>query len=63
MTEPTNYHIHLDRLLIDIEDAETVELGPQQGVTISQGVMHRPRAPEKTVVLMVERDSVTPTGD
>jgi mannose-6-phosphate isomerase-like protein (cupin superfamily) len=51
------------RLLIDIEGDDTVELGPQQGVTISKGVMHRPRAPERTVVVMIESASVKPTGD
>src|SRR3972149_9471630 len=41
------------QLLIDLED-RTIELNPNQGVTISKGVMHRPRALQKTVVLMVE---------
>ncbi len=50
------------KLLIELE-GETIELGPQKGVTISKGVMHRPRAPEKTVVLMIENSSVKPTGD
>src|ERR1044071_6578071 len=36
------------QLLIDLED-RTIELNPQQGVTIPKGVMHRPRAPIKTV--------------
>jgi|SRR5579862_4013974 len=49
-------------LLIDLED-RTVELGPNQGVTISKGVLHRPRAPEKTVMLMVETSSIVPAGD
>lgn len=48
-------------LLIDLGD-RTVELGPQQGMTISKGVMHRTRAPEKVVVLLVERDGIVPTG-
>lgn len=48
--------------LIDLED-RTIELNPGQGVTISKGVMHRPRAPKKTVVLMVETNSIIPTGD
>jgi hypothetical protein len=26
-------------------------------------VMHRPRAPEKTVILMVETAGIVPTGD
>ena len=51
------------RLLIDIEHAETVELEPHQGFTVPRGVMHCTRAPEKTVVLMVEPAAVVPTGD
>jgi mannose-6-phosphate isomerase-like protein (cupin superfamily) len=50
------------RLFIDLED-RTIELGPQQGVTIPKGVMHRPRAPKKTVMLMVETSAIQPTGD
>ena len=50
------------QLLIDLED-RTIELNPQQGVTISKGIMHRPRAPKKTVMLMVETSSIQPTGD
>jgi mannose-6-phosphate isomerase-like protein (cupin superfamily) len=50
------------KLLIDLED-QTIELNPNQGVTISKGVRHRPRAPEKTVMLMVETASIDPIGD
>ena len=50
------------QLLIDLED-QTIVLNPKQGVTISKGVMHRPRAPKKTVMLMVETSVITPTGD
>lgn len=50
------------QLLIDLED-RTFELNPQQGVTITKGVMHRPLAPKKTVVLMVETSAIKPTGD
>ncbi|MFI5133839.1 MAG: cupin domain-containing protein [Chitinophagales bacterium] len=50
------------QFLIDLE-GKTIELNPGQGVTISKGVMHRPRAPKKTVVLMVETNSIIPTGD
>jgi mannose-6-phosphate isomerase-like protein (cupin superfamily) len=50
------------QLLIDLED-RTIELNPQQGVTITKGVMHRPRAPIKTVMLMVETSNIKPTGD
>ena len=50
------------QLLIDLED-KTIELNPNQGVTISKGVMHRPRAPQKTVMLMVETSEIQPTGN
>jgi mannose-6-phosphate isomerase-like protein (cupin superfamily) len=50
------------RLLIDLED-RTIELGPNQGVTISKGVRHRTRAPQKTVMIMVESSVIQPTGD
>jgi len=49
------------QLLIDLED-QTIELNPNQGVTISKGVMHRPWAPQKTVMLMVETSAIQPTG-
>lgn len=54
------------QLLIDVREGEserTIELNPNQGVTISKGVMHRPRAPIKTVMLMVETSEIEPTGD
>jgi mannose-6-phosphate isomerase-like protein (cupin superfamily) len=51
------------RLEIDIEGAETAVLEPQQAITISRNVMHRPRAIGRTVVLMVEPAGVMPTGD
>ncbi len=50
------------QLLIDFED-RTIELNPNQGVTITKGVMHRPRALQKTVMLMVETCEIRPTGD
>ena len=50
------------QLLIDLE-GRTIELNPNEGVTISKGVMHRPRAPKKTVMLMVETSAIQPTGD
>ena len=50
------------KLFIDLED-KTIELNPHQGVTISKGIAHRPRAPEKTVMLMVETAEIDPIGD
>lgn len=50
------------QLIIDLED-RSITLNPNQGVTISKAVMHRPRAPKKTVMLMVETSAIVPTGD
>lgn len=50
-------------LLLDIEGDETIELGPQQGYVVPKGVVHRTRAPEKTVILMIETVGIVPTGD
>jgi mannose-6-phosphate isomerase-like protein (cupin superfamily) len=51
------------KLLVDIEGKPTVELGPRQAVMVPRGVVHRTRAPERTVVLMIEAATVKPTGD
>jgi mannose-6-phosphate isomerase-like protein (cupin superfamily) len=50
------------RFVIELE-GRTVELSPRQGFTVPKGVMHRTRAPERTVVLMIEGAGVIPTGD
>ena len=50
------------KLLVDLED-RTIELNPNQGVTVSKGIVHRTRAPEKTIMLMVENSNIQPTGD
>jgi len=50
------------RFIIDLED-RTVELLPQQGYVIPKGVLHRPHAPERSVILMVEGEGIVPTGD
>jgi mannose-6-phosphate isomerase-like protein (cupin superfamily) len=49
-------------LLIDLE-GRTVELAPRQGFVVPKGVVHRTRAPKRTVMLMVEPAGVVPTGD
>jgi len=49
-------------LLIDLED-EIVDLSAWQGYVVPRGVLHRTRAPEKVIVLMVETADVVPTGD
>jgi mannose-6-phosphate isomerase-like protein (cupin superfamily) len=55
------FYVVEGRLLIDLE-GRTIELKPRQGVVIPRGVMHRPRAPERTVMLMSETRQIVPTG-
>ncbi len=50
------------RFVIDLE-GRSVELKPRQGFTVPHGVVHRTRAPERSIVLMVEPAAVVPTGD
>lgn len=50
-------------LVIEVEDSDTVRLGPQQAFTMPKGVKHKTSAPMRTVIVMVERAGVVPTGD
>jgi mannose-6-phosphate isomerase-like protein (cupin superfamily) len=49
------------KLLIDLED-RTVELSPRQGFVVPRGIVHRTRALDRTVILMVENAGIVPTG-
>ena len=51
------------QLLIDLQDRDTVVLGPHQGYTVPRQVEHRTRAPVRTAILMIEAAGVKPTGD
>lgn len=57
------FYVIEGKLYIDIEGGKTIELEKGQGTTISKGVMHCPRAPQKVVMLMVETSNIVPTGD
>jgi mannose-6-phosphate isomerase-like protein (cupin superfamily) len=48
--------------LIDLE-GRTVELTERQGFVVPKGVVHRTRAPERAIILMVEGAGIVPTGD
>lgn len=50
------------KLLIDLQD-RVVELEPGQGFVVPRGVLHRTRAPRRTVILMVENAGIIPTGN
>lgn len=56
------FYVVEGKFLIDLE-GRTVELAPRQGFVVPKGVVHRTRAPERTVVLMVEGAGIIPTGD
>jgi mannose-6-phosphate isomerase-like protein (cupin superfamily) len=50
------------RFFVDLED-RSVELAPWQGFTVPKGVVHRTRAPQRAVILMMETAAIVPTGD
>jgi mannose-6-phosphate isomerase-like protein (cupin superfamily) len=56
------FYVVEGQLLIDLE-GRTVELSPRQGFVVPKGIVHRTRARERTVILMVENAGIIPTGD
>ena len=56
------FYVVEGKLLIDLQD-RTVELTPRQGIVVPKGTMHRTRAPQRTVILMVENKGIIPTGN
>jgi len=48
--------------IVDLEE-KSVDLQPREGFVVPKGVLHRTRAPERAVILMVETASIVPTGD
>jgi mannose-6-phosphate isomerase-like protein (cupin superfamily) len=56
------FYVVKGQLLIDLE-GRTVELQPGQGFVVPRRVVHRTRAPHRTVILMVENKGILPTGD
>jgi uncharacterized cupin superfamily protein len=60
------FYVMEGRLIIDLEDrpeARVVELAPGQGFVVPRTVVHRTRAQQRTVVLMVENAGIIPTGN
>lgn len=56
------FYVVEGKLVIDLE-GRTVELEPRQGFVVPKGVLHRTRAPRRTVMLMVENAGIIPSGD
>src|SRR5919199_3658447 len=47
------FYVIEGHFLIDLEN-RTVDLGPREGFVVPRGVVHRTRAPQRAVILMVE---------
>jgi mannose-6-phosphate isomerase-like protein (cupin superfamily) len=56
------FYVVEGQLLIDLE-GRTVDLAPRQGYVVPKGTMHRTRARQRTVILMVENAGIVPTGN
>jgi mannose-6-phosphate isomerase-like protein (cupin superfamily) len=56
------FYVISGKLFLDVED-KTFELTPMQGYTVPKKAEHRTRAYEKTLVLMIEKNTVNPKGD
>lgn len=56
------FYVISGTLFVDTEQGNFT-LGPNEGVTVPKGVMHRTRAPEQVVMLMVENAGIQPAGD
>ena len=63
------FYVVEGRFLIDLDPAadgttpgRVVELTPRQGLVVPKGVIHRTRAPERSVILMIETAAIVPTG-
>jgi mannose-6-phosphate isomerase-like protein (cupin superfamily) len=50
-------------LILDVEGREPLHLGVHEGFTVPKNIMHRPRSPKRSAVLMVESLGIVPTGD
>jgi mannose-6-phosphate isomerase-like protein (cupin superfamily) len=68
---PWHQHIEQDEFFLvldgeftlDLEGRDSVVLKRHEGFTVPKGTMHRPRAAQRSVVLMVESLGIVATGD
>ena len=56
------FYVVEGELLIDLE-YRTINLQPRQAFVVPKGVLHRTRALQLTVILMVENAGIIPTGN
>ena len=63
------FYVVAGQLLIDLDPkpdqapGRVITLDPRQGFVVPKGIVHRTRAPQRTVILMVENAAIVPTGD
>jgi mannose-6-phosphate isomerase-like protein (cupin superfamily) len=63
-TDQDEFFLVLDgEIVLDVEGGKSTRLTKHQGLTVPKGVMHRPRSPQRSVVLMVESVGIVATGD
>ncbi|HKK01626.1 MAG TPA: cupin domain-containing protein [Desulfuromonadales bacterium] len=48
--------------IVDLEE-RSIDLQPLEGFVVPKGVVHRTRAPQRAIILMVETAAIVPTGD
>ena len=56
------FYVVEGRFFVDLE-ARSIELTERGGMVVPKGVVHRTRAPEHAIVLMVEGVGIVATGD
>ena len=69
-TDDEFFYVVDGRFLIDLEPGadgvtpgRVIELRAREGFVVPRGVVHRTRAPERSIILMVETATIIPTGD
>ncbi len=55
------FYVVEGQFIVDLE-GRSITLTPGEGTVVPRGVVHRTRAPVRTVVLMVETAAIVPTG-
>jgi mannose-6-phosphate isomerase-like protein (cupin superfamily) len=56
------FYVVEGHLLVDV-GGRTVDLAERPDFLVPKGMMHRTRAPQRTVILMIEESAIVPTGD
>ena len=56
------FYVVEGQFIIDLE-GRSGALDPRQGFVVPKGLLHRTRAPQRAIILMVEGAGIVPTGD